>query len=229
MWAKQKRYIDRKINGINESTVKTMYTIHSRKRQGFRRNLLVGPKDAFEMKEIMDLKPRDLLNIERFVICNGCDIFCERIEKTVHGVSNITIWTNKNSFTLWQKEIDNIWRADIMEGSMQHCIRSSQLCTDLNEHLTEWKIVLLNPMEGDRPTFRHYSCGSIVPRLLEDQEDLGMFGFVVYVFWPYRPHVYLGQTFCDINNDQYRQRAATRNRKKTKRMTYNTLGNPKIE
>jgi hypothetical protein len=153
MWAKQKRYIDRKINGINESTIKTMYTIHSRKRQGFRRNILVGPKDAFKMKEIMDLKPRDLLNIKRFVIRNGCDIFCERIEKTVHGVSNIMIWTNKNLFKLWQKEIDNIWRADIMEGSMQHCIRSSQLCTDLNEHLTEWKIVLLNPMEGDRPTF----------------------------------------------------------------------------
>jgi hypothetical protein len=86
MWAKQKRYIDRKINGINESTVKTMYTIHSRKRQGFRRNILVGPKDAFKMKEIMDLKPRDLLNIERFVICNSCNIFCEHIEDHTWGV-----------------------------------------------------------------------------------------------------------------------------------------------
>jgi hypothetical protein len=99
-----------------------MYTIHSRKWQGFRCNILVGPKDAFKMKEIMDLKPRDLLNIEHFVICNGCDIFCKHIEKTVHGVSNIMIWTNKNLFKLWQKEIDNIWRADIIEGSMQHCI-----------------------------------------------------------------------------------------------------------
>jgi hypothetical protein len=179
------------------------------------------------MKDIIDLKPKDLMNIERFVVNNGCDIYCERVEKNVHGVSNITIWTNRDSFKIWQQEVDQNWKAVFLDDSMQHNIPSSQLCTNLDEYLTEWRAVFLNPIEGDRPFFRHYTCGSIGPTLLEDQEDLGMFGFVVYIFWPYRPHVYEEQGKTSGSNEENRRLPSNRNRKQTNRMTYDTPGNPK--
>jgi hypothetical protein len=43
------------------------YTHYSRKRAGFRRNLVVGPRDIYQMRCIKNLKPADLDKVEQTV------------------------------------------------------------------------------------------------------------------------------------------------------------------
>ena len=76
------------------------YTYHSRKCQGFRQNVVIGPRGIFQMKHMTGLKPTDLNKIEAFIELNGSNVVVEWIEKDSDNRANITVWTNKHAFDI---------------------------------------------------------------------------------------------------------------------------------
>jgi hypothetical protein len=186
------------------------------------------------MKSIPNLKSTDLDKVERFVRRNGCNVAVERIEKDYDGTGNITVWTSARAFEDWQQEYDVLCDFSICEvcsllandthKSIRVPIHGSLLPTYTFPNQTYRIASVFDPYDGElRPVTYSSDIQDMGQRMLRNQGDLGIFGFVFYLY-------------CRNRNTQEQlspptakePQAITRKRKRTpcRRMTYDKLGEP---
>jgi hypothetical protein len=220
-----------------ESMSTESYTYYSRKYQGYRRNITVGPKDVYQMTGIKDLKSTDLDKIENFVRRNGCNVLIERIEKDCNGVGCITIWTNRYAFHEWQAENDIIYNCvmnslplPVFNETHTHTnilFDTSSLPINANVDNGDFHAFTVDAYDGEmRPIL--YSCSQqdLGQRMLRNQGDLGIFGFLIYVYHTMHP---TEQQIFETNPEieEFTQNIK-RHRKPFYRMTYERLGEPTL-
>ena len=147
------------------------------------------------MRHISNLKATDLDKVEDFVKRNGCDAIVERIEKDCDGVGNIIAWTNEHAFNDWQQENDVIFfdcrlpeicrsTTNEVHESIRIPIHSSRVPTHtLRNDDEHYCATAFDAYDGElRPIMYASSLSNLGRRLLRDQDNLGVHGFVLYVY-----------------------------------------------
>jgi len=208
------------------------YTYHSRKREGFRRNITVGQRDLYQMKSIPNLKWTDLDKVERFAERNGCNVVVERIEKDCDGIGNITVWTSTRAFEDWQQEFDVLCDFSICEvcslvandthKSIHVPIHGSLLPAYTFSNQTDPIALVFDPYNGEQRPITYLSeLQDLGQHMLRNQGELGIFGFVFYLH-KHREEQSSSQTANEPQSTTKKKRKRTLR----KRLTYNRPGEP---
>jgi hypothetical protein len=214
------------------------YTRYSRKRAGFRINLTVGPRDIYQMRCIKNLKPADLDKIEQTAERNGRKILVERIEKDCNGVGNIIAWTNKCAFDDWHRKNDRLYddrirgtyspTTDESHNSIRVHIHSSclPLASDIYDSMYYASAIDIYDDEH-KSTLYSSSQQNLGQNLLKDQNDLGEFGFLLYVYHPKQPiKINHPQMSPNTANTEVPALDGKRKRRTRDRLTYDQPGKP---
>jgi hypothetical protein len=216
------------------------YTYHSRKRQGFRRDVIVGPKDVYQMRNVKNLKPADVDKVEHLVERNGCRVSFERIEKDCNGMGNIIAWINKGAFDNWHRKNDRLYddwirgtyspTTDETHNSINIRIHSSHLPFESEVYDTMYYASAMDAYDDEyRSTLHSSSQPNLGQRLLENQEELGKFGFLIYVYHAKkRTQRDQKQTILNTKGTERIIPESKRNRRRCNRMTYSQPGEPNL-
>ena len=154
---------------------------------------------------------------------NGCDAIVERIEKDCDGVGNIIAWTNEHAFNDWQQENDVIFFdcrlpeicrsiTNEVHESIRIPIHSSRVPTHtLRNDDEHYCATAFDAYDGElRPIMYASSLSNLGRRLLRDQDNLGVHGFVLYVY----------RSIGEASSGKRRRAPCIR-------LTYEQLGEPK--
>ena len=169
------------------------YTYRSKKRQGYRQNITVGPRDIFQMKEIENMKQTNLDKLVDFVDRNGCKITAGRIEKDRDGVGCITIWTNMPAFRAWQQENDELvdrWADGVPLPKLNKThipipipFHSSSLPTSVDTSNGDFCASTTDANDGKTQLIVYSNYWQdLGQQVIQNQNNLGIFSFVAYVY-----------------------------------------------
>jgi hypothetical protein len=123
-------------------------------------------------------------------------VLIEQIEKDCNGVGCITIWTNRYAFHEWQAENDNIYNCvmnslpiPVFNETHVHTnipFNSSSLPINANVDNGDFHAFAIDAYDGEMQPIL-YSCSQrdLGQRMLWNQGDLGVFGFLIHI--PHQP------------------------------------------
>jgi hypothetical protein len=145
------------------------------------------------MRNIKNLKPADIGKVEHLVEINGCRVLFKRIEKDCNGIGNIIAWTNKGAFDNWHQKNDRLYNdwirgtysltTDETHNSINICVHSSHLPFKSEAYDTMYYISAMDAYNDEyRSTLHSSSQPNLGQRLLENQDNLGEFGLLIYVY-----------------------------------------------